>query len=74
MKVNHIFERTEIVMEENKKVEAKKVKTNGSLKKKALLATVFALGALSMYVSVWTVLLVFIAMFIVPTIFSEKKE
>ena len=73
MKVNHIFERTEIVMEENK-VETKKVKTNGSLKKKALLATVFALGALSMYVSAWTVLLVFISMFIVPTIFSEKKE
>lgn len=62
-------------MEENKNVETKKTKMDMvSLKRRALIATMFAMGALSMYVSLPTVVLVFIALFIIPAIFSRKKK
>lgn len=59
---------------ENNNVETKKTKKGkDSLKQKMLLATVFAMGALSMYVSLPTVALVFLALFIIP-LFARKAE
>lgn len=60
---------------ENNNVETKKLKKEkNTLKKKALLIVVFTMGALSMYVSVETVALVFLALFVAPAFVRGSEK